>query len=152
MASSGGGLALAAALLLAGCLPWPHRDRLAPEIRGVLREGAEPLAFAHVRLDTSSDSSCTAPVLSAETDASGAFVIGPVRSELRWLVLIIADPLARWTFCVDTGSGRRTLLRQGGIGMPPGKLEVACDLEASGTQRIEAFGSIEGICAGKSGW
>ena len=140
------GLALSAALLLGGCFPWPHRDLLAPELTGVIRRGPEPLAFAHVRLDTSSDSSCASPALTAETDASGRFVIGPVRSELRWLVLLIADPLARWTFCVETAEGPRPLLHQGGIGMPPPRLEVGCDLAASGRHELAGFGRIEGAC------
>jgi hypothetical protein len=147
-----GPVALAAALLLGGCIPWPHRELLAPEISGVIRRGQEPLAPTRVYLDVSNDSRCTSPALAAKTDSAGAFEIGPVKSELRWLVLLFGDPVVRWRLCVDTVEGRRVLMHQGGIGMPPPRLEVACTVAASAVTRIDAFGTIEGFCKGRPVW
>lgn len=132
-------------VLLAGCIPFPHHDRLTPAITGVARSGDTPLGDAPVLLDTTSgEGDCPAPALATRTDAQGAFTIGPAE-EFRWIVFLLGEPYARWTLCVDAAGGRRALLRQHGIGAPPVALDVACDI-AGGDVRLEAFGYMYGKC------
>ncbi|MEJ2192972.1 MAG: hypothetical protein P8Y39_11645 [Nitrospirota bacterium] len=136
--------------LLNGCLPIPHSDYLAPEISGVVQDGDKPVSDARVYLDATFDSkNCEQYDMQAETTEAGEFVIGPVK-KFRWVVLLIGDPIAYWTLCVDTPEGKKVLLQQGGIGMSPLTLTIECDISSSEIRYIEAFGTIEGKCIGKA--
>jgi hypothetical protein len=136
----------ALSLILSGCIPMPHHARLAPPVAGVIQNGNMPLSNASVYLDATFHSdNCYKYDLVAKTDQNGEFKIGPIE-EFRWIAFIYGDPVANWTLCVDTTNGRKILLRQGGIGMPPWKLDVKCDISKSETSYIEAFGSIQGKC------
>jgi hypothetical protein len=132
--------------LLGGCFPMPHSRILAPSISGVVRDGNNPLSATPVYLDASFNSKgCSDYDLVSKTDDDGVFAIGPV-TEFVWVVPLIGDPIAHWELCVDTAEGRKAVLHQGGIGMPPGALDIECDISSSDTLYIEAFGSIEGHC------
>lgn len=139
-------------LLMTSCIP-PHHEVLAPEISGVIREGQSPFINSPVYLNTQSLNNCAIFNSVTATDEQGEFTIGPIGKKFKWLPILIEYPNPSWELCVDTRDGRRAILTQGGIGMPPLKLEVNCDLSKTEDNYIKAgvglpFGNIIGKCTG----
>ena len=136
-------------LILSGCVPIPHQAQLTPSITGAIQNGNIPLSHASVYLDaTINNEECHEYILVTKTNQNGEFSIGPVK-EFRWIAYIYGDPVAYWTLCVDTTSGREVLLKQGGIGMPRTELDIKCDISNDDISYIEAFGVIKGKCIEK---
>jgi len=124
----------------------PHQAHLTPSITGVMQNDNMSLSNTSVYLDATFHSEkCYNYDLVTKTNQDGEFNIGPVK-EFRWIAFIYGDPVANWALCVDTKNGRKIVLEQGGIGMPPTELDIKCDVSKTEIFYIEAFGTIEGNC------
>ncbi len=96
--------AIAAASLLAGCVPMPHQDTLSPAIDGTVRRNGQPVEGA--RLYVEGEKECTfqgEPL--ARSDANGIFRI-PRRQARGYFVAMDISRGPAWRLCIAEGDRR----------------------------------------------
>jgi hypothetical protein len=100
-------LALALAVLLAACLPVPHRENETPHVVGRLVRDRSPASGIPVALSvTPGDSLCVASIGEARTQRDGRFDFPARRTWEWWLYLILAHRSYHWQLCVGPAGAR----------------------------------------------
>ena len=120
-------LVLAGVLLatLSGCIPAPHRVPLVPALSGVVTRAGQPVAGAGIV--ASYGLAERHEVDFGVTDAQGRFA-GPGKQELH-MVRTIGDPVFDWQLRIRAPGGEVSGYRQRGMGTPPARAELDCDLD-----------------------
>lgn len=103
---------VAAAVVLTGCVPWPHHYLTAPRIEGTVSRAGKPVGGAHVRLadlmTPSGTVAADAITQEAVTDAQGHFSLGPVR-RFSWRshvpLVSVYEHTAPWGLQLSTADG-----------------------------------------------
>jgi hypothetical protein len=107
---------------LAGCIPFPHRDHRAPDVKGVLTRDGQPLAGITVEYEAASVNE----KWSAVTDAKGKFSFeGPKK---RAWFLVFGDRVDYWNISFHISATQVYTLEDHGYWGGPSLLEVRCDL------------------------
>jgi hypothetical protein len=120
------------ATALAACLPLPHRERVAPEVAGLLHDDKQPAAgltvhYAHRKM-WGGGTECTESDVVATTGSDGRFVFGEGK-EFRFFV-VMGDPVFAYEVCVERRGGRDLLWRMDDFGFVETPVELTCDLNA----------------------
>ena len=104
-------LAIVAAfsVILAGCLPFPHRANVTPPVEGVLTRLDTPIANKSVTVcEGTAVACCVGKEQSAQTDTRGRFAI-PASRETRWMMYVMAHAQFHWCLAVDDGGSRKVV-------------------------------------------
>lgn len=114
---------LTAGLLLAGCVPVPHRVYFAPSISGTVTSDGTPVEGADLHLS----GNFTKRTASARTDSSGRFKIGPLRT---WEAItgLLGDPGYAYSLSIRVSGAEYTGLTVERLGYAPTELKITCDL------------------------
>jgi hypothetical protein len=138
--------ALAAALLLVGCVPFPHYGVALPEIMGTVHRNGKPVPNALVYMEHPTGEQCSfqSPD-STRTDGDGRFRLD-VRKEFRFFVVM--DSWSNWAVCIADGERRYQGWHERVLGGPPPKVELDCDLESAPRVRQigNTMGKTMGVC------
>ena len=116
-------LSLALTLLLAACLPAPHRMYFTPRFSGTVSRDGEPVAGVQLRLRASG----TEQLANAVTDTDGHFVLGPL-SELALTTSLLRDPSYGYVLELNADGRDYPGLTQSEEGFAPPLLPLDCDL------------------------
>jgi hypothetical protein len=99
---------LSSTLLLAGCIPFPHRAVATPPVSGVVTLNDQPLASASVLVcDATEVPCCEGRKQRGLTDTEGRFSVPPVE-KTRWFLYVMAHRNFQWCLAVEEGGVRRT--------------------------------------------
>ena len=125
------GAPLLGLLLFCGCVPWPHFDRDAPRVQGIVSRDGAPAPAVRVFLYPRCDPSRTAPPCSSSrvetsTDEQGRFAFKEA-STFR-LFARLGDPIYCWEVCVERDGAPREGLRVVDLGAPAPEDRLQCDL------------------------
>ncbi|MBI5208824.1 MAG: hypothetical protein HY927_02480 [Elusimicrobia bacterium] len=132
-------------LLLCGCVPWPHFERVTPSLIGtVLRDGA-PAAEVRVFLHPRCSANRTTPPCQgyreeSRTDEHGRFSF---RAERKFRPFVtLGDPIYCWAVCVEHDGAPVTGLRAVDLGHQPDEDQLRCELPDARSRPDEG----KGIC------
>jgi hypothetical protein len=105
--------------LVSGCVPWPHRETVVPEIAGVITLNGEPAAgiqvYLHKRIAlTEPRTPCSESKNATITDNEGRFQFGEV--DKLFMFLVIGDPISLWAVCISHNGAAINGWRSSGIG------------------------------------
>lgn len=123
-------------LLLSGCFPMPHKEAVTPLVDGKLLSKDKPVGGVAVRaVPLPSDGPCEGDHAEGRTDATGAFVLKPVR-HTRLFLHVMGHRMFQWNLCVQregtwevvNNSSDYTLADSG----PWWISEITCDLSRNG--------------------
>jgi hypothetical protein len=119
---------------LAACFPLPHRERVAPEITGVLRDHKQPAAgmkvyYAHRKRFGGGDSDCGHSDAVATTGSDGRFAF-QAGKEFRFFVSM-GDPTYAYEICAERNDARYLLWHMDDFGFVETPVELTCDLDGS---------------------
>ena len=128
---------LALAATSTGCLPFPHREELSPEVHGVVTRAGAPVAGMRVAVSTAETrrqpgDPCPAVAVESRTDADGTFRFPPV-SHFSPTVRVLGAPFTHWTLCFERSGELTTALHYARMGDLPAHDEVRCDVADDGT-------------------
>ena len=118
-----------AALSLQACFPFPHREPVAPQISGVVRDGAKPLAGITVRYAHSkpyNEPDCSHSDAKTRTGDDGRFAFKQGK-EFRFFVFL-GDPTYGYDICADREAGPALLWRERNFGAFERRAELECDV------------------------
>lgn len=118
-------LAVVLPAMLAGCIPAPHRVPLVPALSGVVTRAGQPVAGAGVTASYGVGERHEVDL--GVTDAQGRFA-APGRKDFRMLRMM-GDPLFDWRVVIHAQGGEVTGYRDRGIGYPPARADLDCDLD-----------------------
>jgi hypothetical protein len=115
---------------LAACVPFPHRETLAPPVSGVVRSGARAVAGATIRyaLKNREDLDCPTPRARVVTDANGRFTLDS-EQKVRFF-LVIGDPTFSYDVCVERNGEVQLLWSHSAFGAVYGSVSLDCDVDA----------------------
>jgi hypothetical protein len=136
--------------LASGCVPWPHRETVVPEIGGVITLNGKPAAGVqvylhnHLRL-TDPKTPCSESENATITDSEGRFRFSEV--DKLFMFLVVGDPIRSWGVCISHNGAaiigwRRLVIGYGG---PP--VSLRCELTSSEAESVDGYGvcSSEGV-------
>jgi hypothetical protein len=131
---------------VAGCLPIPRSESLAPPVLGVYRGSTgSPLPGARLALSTEvNDSSCSKPAQTTTTDSAGSFTLPRTTLRHSFIILLPIDPVApNYYFCATVADTLRPVFH-GYTHKPtrPDTLQCLRDLDVPGG-RVECSGWLE---------
>jgi hypothetical protein len=117
--------------LIQGCLPIPHLERTASELKGVvLSSDGTPLPAVSVKrvLEIQADQhgrECMLPGETVATDLVGRFHFSGARKFLP-VVPLIGEPTWKLYLCAGSGNQMSSCFGTIQFGHPPAKLSLAC--------------------------
>jgi hypothetical protein len=116
---------------LAGCVPLPHREVLAPPIDGTLQSGGTALEGVSVRYGYKraglNSPDCASSDVATVTDENGAFAFQ--RGTKMRFFIVLGDPIFRYDVCAER-DGMMVLLWSGldtGV-VDEAPLQMSCDI------------------------
>jgi hypothetical protein len=115
---------VALVMFITACVPIPRRHYFAPMVDGVILTDGIPDTSSSVRLSASGH------VLTAATDSSGHFSVGPI-SRIQPYTMLMGDPICAYSLEIIRPSTINTGLKATGIGYCSLKEAVICDLSQS---------------------
>ena len=128
-------------IALSGCLVFPYRAQLQPNVTGQILADGQPIAGAKVFvLRYLRQKACSESDSEASTDLNGKFFISELR-ETRF-VLALGDPGEVWGICIQHNGNFIVGWRALGIGISPRNATVKCDISLS--EQDDKDGS--GVC------
>jgi len=122
---------LAATSLLAGCLLWPHTERVVPTVAGTIVRDGQPVSGADVYVFAGlRNGHCSPSKYVGTTDGSGHFSIrGASKFEV---VAYLGDRISGWGVCIKDSGDFVEAYRSFGMGFPPISMTLVCDLARPG--------------------
>lgn len=121
--------------LMAGCIPWPHVNQIAPAVTGVVVKNGQPvqgaLVYWHPRYPPNADA-CSASEVATKTNEEGRFQLREERDFEMFVMM--GDPIMSWTICIELEGVMYTGWREFSMGYAPVKVSITCDLSAAATQ------------------
>lgn len=130
-------------LLVAGCVPYPHYQRRAPEFVGVVRREGAPLPGLDVRLHVNppwrAPRSCEGTTR-ARTDAEGRFRFEETK-EFEFFILM-GDRRDAWAVCFELPEGGRAVWSGHGWWGGPQRQELSCEVGAAPPDALVALPSL----------
>ena len=126
-----GSILAAAAILLSGCIPYPHSVSLGPKISGVLVDNGEPVAntrIVYVVGQAYDDVDCTGKTISTITDDRGFFQFSAPK-DFRF-VFVMGDEVFNWSLCAEVSKDKILLWQNSQFGVADGSYVVECDLRS----------------------
>jgi hypothetical protein len=121
-------LAFAISCLAAGCVPYPHFERTAPEIAALLTESGEPAASRELLYADGWSTGCSQVFARAASNPEGQVALGPRRKFFPWRFLLPADPLYRWHLCLAS-SPTEPIWEGSATTIVPERIALACSLD-----------------------
>jgi len=115
-------------LLCAGCLPYPHFQVEVSKVTGTVTRDGKPLSGATVRISEQSDWSCSKAIAEiSRTDSQGKIEING-KKMFRLIRPFMGDPFYVNQLCIVTEEETYLGFLRGGVGFPPEKLNIKCDI------------------------
>lgn len=124
-------LGLLAVFALQGCMPYPHRDPLAPQISGIIRDGGRPMPgmILHYKYWMPAGyTECSGADAQTSTDASGNFFF-KTPTKFRFF-LSVGDPGYIYELCAAGEGGPILLWRNSEFARLSTPAELDCDMSA----------------------
>jgi hypothetical protein len=116
-----GALAIVA-VMLAGCVPFPHFDYYAPPTIGVVTQDGHPVVGAVLQMNSRSLQNTS----TTRTNAAGEFAIAPIRV-FHLTTFILGDRVVTYELDIDV-DGKEYLGYLDSEGNTDSKLILGCDL------------------------
>ncbi len=111
-------------LLLAGCVPWPHAEYIAPQMSVIVQSGGHPVENAEVRLSARG----TDEIHAGRTDASGRVTL-PALKDFEFFAVLMGDRFFFYQVQIKVGGQTYDGFGAPGIGSIPSDIgTVFCDL------------------------
>ncbi|MBK9266386.1 MAG: hypothetical protein IPM54_42195 [Polyangiaceae bacterium] len=115
----------------AACVPFPHDQREAPAMQGVLLVDGAPASGVLVRRAVNADrteADCPAGSAETRTDAEGRFSF-PSTSYFSAFI-VMGDRYDAWRVCFDKPDGKKAVWEGGGYWGGPPILKLRCEMGA----------------------
>jgi hypothetical protein len=124
-------LGLLAAVALQACVPFPHREPVAPQIAGVVRGGASPLpgvTLQYTYSKSSDEPDCSRSDATTKTTSDGRFFFK--QPTKFWFFMFLGDRGYAYDLCVTQAVGPILLWRNRDFARLSTPADLDCDLNA----------------------
>jgi hypothetical protein len=116
-------------LTLAGCIPFPHYERVASELSGSVSDNGQPVVGVRVKRvlnnNLAHSMKCSSPGDETVTDRAGHFGF-PSESRFRAVITLYRDSI---NLCAERTGQWLSLWHRSFLGeTPPARIEIACDI------------------------